>query len=184
MGADKCVVIDTGCGSGDVRAFIEKHVNVGPRRKPFLVVNTHIHFDHVGGNHRFPASASCLGICMGAKDKKFSQNIELMSLGAGVGSRVRVSLRLRLRLRPLRRRAFPHLSSCPTTPPPHPPPPPWQAFEVTRWLADGEELFLDDAHPSEFNVLRILWTPGHCIDHIAIVFPREQRIFVGDTMCA
>ena len=43
MGADKCAVIDTGCGGGDLRAFIDAHVNTA--RLPYLVINTHVHFD-------------------------------------------------------------------------------------------------------------------------------------------
>lgn len=41
-------LIDTGLGIGDIRAVVEKLT-----RRPVIVLNTHTHWDHVGGNHRF-----------------------------------------------------------------------------------------------------------------------------------
>lgn len=44
-GKDKALLIDTGWGAGNLRAFVEK---LTP--KPILVTNTHGHLDHSGGN--------------------------------------------------------------------------------------------------------------------------------------
>jgi glyoxylase-like metal-dependent hydrolase (beta-lactamase superfamily II) len=55
-------------------------------------------------------------------------------------------------------------------------------FEVTGWLKDGDSVWLDDANPCPWNELRVYWTPGHAIDHIAVLFVREKRLFVGDTL--
>eukprot|EP00750_Incisomonas_marina_P013007 INCI17200.1.p1 GENE.INCI17200.1~~INCI17200.1.p1 ORF type:complete len:246 (+),score=31.27 INCI17200.1:188-925(+) len=65
MGVDKCIVFDTGCDTGNLRGFIDHHINT--TRLPYLVVCSHVHFDHIGGNHRFSGSedSGCLGICMG-----------------------------------------------------------------------------------------------------------------------
>lgn len=72
VGVDKCIVIDTGCGRSNLRAFLDTHIN--RRRLPYLVVCTHVHFDvraltvppcncpahgitqHIGGNHFFTAA--------------------------------------------------------------------------------------------------------------------------------
>ena len=43
LGGDKCILIDTGCGGGNLRAFVDLHVN--RERLPYLIVNTHVHFD-------------------------------------------------------------------------------------------------------------------------------------------
>ena len=47
-GSDKAMLIDSGLGIGDIKAVVEALTD-----KPVFVVNTHTHFDHVGGNHQF-----------------------------------------------------------------------------------------------------------------------------------
>jgi glyoxylase-like metal-dependent hydrolase (beta-lactamase superfamily II) len=51
LGEDKCILIDSGCGSGDYRDFVTTRINKA--RLPYLVISTHVHFDHIGANHRF-----------------------------------------------------------------------------------------------------------------------------------
>ncbi|MDE6203279.1 MAG: MBL fold metallo-hydrolase [Lachnospiraceae bacterium] len=47
-GDEKALLIDTGYGAGNLRAFVEKLTD-----KPVLVANTHFHPDHAGGNGEF-----------------------------------------------------------------------------------------------------------------------------------
>lgn len=47
-GNELAVLIDTGYGKRNLRAFIEKNIST-----PYLVVNSHGHPDHIGGNHWF-----------------------------------------------------------------------------------------------------------------------------------
>ena len=47
-GSEKALLIDTGYGVGNLRAFVEKLTD-----KPLLVVNTHYHPDHAAGNGEF-----------------------------------------------------------------------------------------------------------------------------------
>jgi len=77
LGKDKCIVIDTGTGCGDFKRFVSTHINTASL--PYLVVCTHVHFDHVGGNHAFQGEG-CLGIAMGSRDVKFTSNVEINSL--------------------------------------------------------------------------------------------------------
>lgn len=49
VGADKALVIDTAYGYGDIPGLIRKFTD-----KPLIVVNTHAHGDHTGGNAFFP----------------------------------------------------------------------------------------------------------------------------------
>lgn len=44
-GADRALLLDTGWGAGNLRAFVERLTD-----KPLLVANTHCHPDHAGGN--------------------------------------------------------------------------------------------------------------------------------------
>jgi glyoxylase-like metal-dependent hydrolase (beta-lactamase superfamily II) len=47
-GSDRCVLVDTGLGLADIAAAIEPVAAA-----PTIVVNSHVHFDHVGGNELF-----------------------------------------------------------------------------------------------------------------------------------
>ena len=47
-GRERAVLIDTGLGIAAIRPVVE-----GLTRRPVSVVNTHAHFDHVGGNNEF-----------------------------------------------------------------------------------------------------------------------------------
>ncbi|MDR2935307.1 MAG: MBL fold metallo-hydrolase [Candidatus Adiutrix sp.] len=49
-GRDRALLWDTGLGIGDLRAVVE-----GLTAKPLTVVNSHAHFDHLGGNRQFAA---------------------------------------------------------------------------------------------------------------------------------
>jgi glyoxylase-like metal-dependent hydrolase (beta-lactamase superfamily II) len=48
-GNNECLLIDTGCGIFPLKPIIEKFL----KGKKLIVINTHAHFDHVGGNYEF-----------------------------------------------------------------------------------------------------------------------------------
>ena len=48
LGREKALLIDTGLGIGDIRSVVRQLT-----RLPVEVMNTHSHFDHIGGNHQF-----------------------------------------------------------------------------------------------------------------------------------
>ncbi len=48
IGTEKAVLFDTGNGIGDIKAIVEKLTD-----KPVQVLNSHSHFDHIGGNYQF-----------------------------------------------------------------------------------------------------------------------------------
>ena len=47
-GNELAVLIDTGYGARNLRAFVEEHIST-----PYMVINSHGHPDHIGGNHWF-----------------------------------------------------------------------------------------------------------------------------------
>jgi len=141
IGVDKCVLIDTGCGTGDYRSYVSTHINKS--NLPYLVVCTHVHFDHIGGNHAFTPLDS-LGICFGARNKVFTQNYAINSLAAAhLGAKV-------------------------------------LPFTITRWLQEGDRIYLDDKQPTKALSLEVLYSPGHTFDSISLYFEAEHRLFVGD----
>jgi glyoxylase-like metal-dependent hydrolase (beta-lactamase superfamily II) len=48
IGREKAALIDTGCGIGSLRPAVEAVTD-----KPVIVINTHTHPDHLGGNREF-----------------------------------------------------------------------------------------------------------------------------------
>jgi glyoxylase-like metal-dependent hydrolase (beta-lactamase superfamily II) len=48
IGKDKALLIDTGCGIGNLKKLIEEISNLD-----VMVINTHTHTDHIGCNHQF-----------------------------------------------------------------------------------------------------------------------------------
>ena len=50
LGKEKALLFDTGNGIGKIRAVVN-----GLTSLPVLVLNSHTHFDHIGGNAEFSA---------------------------------------------------------------------------------------------------------------------------------
>jgi glyoxylase-like metal-dependent hydrolase (beta-lactamase superfamily II) len=48
VGTDSAVLFDTGNGIGDIKAVVDELTD-----KPVRVINSHSHFDHIGGNYQF-----------------------------------------------------------------------------------------------------------------------------------
>jgi len=48
VGSKTALLFDTGNGIGNIKAIVDQLTN-----KPIVVLNSHTHFDHIGGNHLF-----------------------------------------------------------------------------------------------------------------------------------
>ena len=49
FGSHSALLIDTGCGIFPIKPIIDSLIG----NKKLIVINTHAHWDHVGGNHEF-----------------------------------------------------------------------------------------------------------------------------------
>ena len=61
-GQDSSLLIDAGFGMGNLRDFVKSLTS-----KPLIVINTHFHPDHTGGNYEFPF------VYIGAKDMEYAK---------------------------------------------------------------------------------------------------------------
>ncbi|CAK0856330.1 unnamed protein product, partial [Prorocentrum cordatum] len=91
-GNGKAVVIDTGCGTANLLDFLGTLPELEGLR--LQVVNTHVHYDHIMGNASFcydrgrKLRARCMGICQGARDRRFSEDWRETSLQRSVGAAI------------------------------------------------------------------------------------------------
>jgi len=90
-GPRKAIVIDTGCATADLFDFLRCLPELDGLE--FQVVNTHVHYDHIMGNHTFCRPTGflrpqCRAICQGARDRRFSENWRETSLQKTVGASI------------------------------------------------------------------------------------------------
>ena len=84
VGPDRQVA---GCGTGNLATFVSESINTAGL--PYHVLNTHVHFDHVGGNNDFEASGNCKAVEMGGAMQAFSNNVEINSCCMAHGTTVK-----------------------------------------------------------------------------------------------
>jgi glyoxylase-like metal-dependent hydrolase (beta-lactamase superfamily II) len=174
-GGDDQLLIDTGMGVGDIRAAIA-HLASNP-----LVVNSHAHFDHVGGNALFarraihPLGAERL-TGMAARDASWAYSPLDLGSEATRGfaadvyenwqAMLEIDRRLLFALGPDEQmREWPVLPRD-TFPPPPPPP--------TELVGEGHVFDLGSRQ------LRVLHTPGHAAEHVCLLDEREGILFAQD----
>jgi len=158
LGAERAVLFDSGLGVMPIRPVVEALTDL-----PVLVVNSHHHFDHVGGNHEFeeiaihregsellaagPAEGWLTAYWKGITDWMAS----LDAAGAGRGPRP-----LPATFDPSDPRVVPTVA--------------------TRLLEGGEVLALGGRD------LLVLHTPGHTRDSICLLDADAGMLFGGDTI--
>jgi glyoxylase-like metal-dependent hydrolase (beta-lactamase superfamily II) len=168
-GRERAVLLDTGLGIAPIRPVAEELTE-----RPVSVLNTHSHFDHIGGNHEF-------------------EEIAIHELGAPVlrqevppdllADYLDYTRQLLAAAHEYRRtdRAFFHLLSPDSNPRPLP-----EGFDLESWripasratttLRDGEKVDLGGRE------LTVLHTPGHSPDSICLLDERDGLLFAADTI--
>ncbi len=146
VGEQRALLFDTGLGIGRMRAVVS-----GLTKLPVTVLNSHTHFDHVGGNADFAdvlnvdsayarANASGATNAYGVRDALAPERL-CGPLPRGV---TRDTYRIR----------------------------PWKA---SRMIGDGERIELGG------RTLEVLLTPGHTPDSACLLDRANRLLFTGDT---
>lgn len=145
LGKDRAAVIDTGTGIGNLRRVAEELTDL-----PLFVVNTHTHWDHIGGNSQFDEvvcfnDPACIErLRMGVPHSKLKDSLTPESL----------------------RHALP----------PEFQPETWiiPPVEPTSLLEDGSFIELGD------RTLEVMHTPGHSSGSICLLDAKHRLLFSGD----
>ena len=168
IGDRRAALVDSGMGIADIRAVVERLTD-----RDVLVVNTHHHWDHVGGNHRFTDVAIHeTGAELLDREVPAERLAEYMTY-------TRELLERFGKFRDLDDRFFSFLAEE-TTPRPLPEgfdPLTWRIAPSvpTRLLREGDRIDLGD------RSLRVLHTPGHTPDSICLFDEGNGLLFGGDT---
>jgi glyoxylase-like metal-dependent hydrolase (beta-lactamase superfamily II) len=167
-GAERAVLVDTGLGLADVAAAARALTG-----KPVLVVNTHGHSDHRGGNWRFTdVAAHPLAAAPLTQPVAGGYLADYLLVA-------REQLAAYDRAREADDRFF-HLFTSATRPRPLPADAgQWTvpAGPAPRPLADGEHIYLGGGRE-----LTVRHTPGHSPDSLCLLDERAGLLFAGDTL--
>ena len=149
VGSEHAILFDTGMGIARISDLVRKITKL-----PVTVLNSHTHFDHVGGNHEFDdvrnldmafSKASARGEVSDELREYASHSLEeerlCGALPAGVKNRTYIT-------------------------------PTWR---ITSNVRDGEQLELGG------RTLEVLQTPGHTPDSLCLLDAANGLLFTGDT---
>ena len=170
-GSDRAVILDTGMGIAPIRPVAEALASA-----PVTVVNTHYHFDHVGGNHEFDHIAIHE---IGAPLIELDVPREMLDAYIDYAYR---QLEAAERVRTLDRE-FTWLLWTESDPRPFPP-----TFDPSQWtirpshaaetLRDGQRIDLGG------RALTVIHAPGHSPDGICLLDEHNGLLFGGDSVNA
>lgn len=148
LGNTHALLIDTGNGAGNLKKIVR---NITPL--PVIVVNTHAHLDHIGGNHYFKVSHLPSGEENLAKlhtDKNFiNENFKRM---------------LPLKWRIIARLVVPYMIKT-------------HKFNAEFDISDGREFDLGG------RTIQSISTSGHSPNSMCYLDNAKNYLFCGDTIC-
>lgn len=167
-GSERTLLIDTGLGLADISVAISPIATA-----PVIVVNSHVHFDHVGGNALFDHTEMHE---LGPQWIDAGCDPEQLRLYCRVARRMQASWdRLVVAdredwflvgpdetLRPWPEAGISELGWRIEPPPP------------TRLLTDGDLIDIGD------RALRVIHTPGHAPDHVCLIDEERGILFAQD----
>ena len=167
-GSERAILVDTGTGIVPIAPLVARLTD-----RPVTVVNTHYHFDHVGGNADF---AERLAGVRGGPLLERAAPPDLLRRYLAAFPAIIAAGRARVAVDP---DAF---ALTPETEvrdfPPDFDPEAWLPGRVpaTALLHEGDEISLGD------RALRVIDTPGHSPDGICLFDDRHGVLFAGDTL--
>lgn len=148
LGNTHALLIDTGNGAGNLKRLVRNITTL-----PVIVVNTHAHLDHIGGNHFFGESHLPSGeedLALLHTDKKF------------INEKFKSMLPLKWRI--LARLLVPYMIT------PH-------KFNAKFDISDGTEFDLGG------RLIKSVCTPGHSPYSMCFYDNAKNYLFCGDTFC-
>jgi glyoxylase-like metal-dependent hydrolase (beta-lactamase superfamily II) len=167
-GSERAVLIDSGTGIVPIQPLVGRLTD-----RPVTLVNTHYHFDHVGGNAAFAERLA--GVRAGPLLARGTPPDLLRRYLSGFPAAIAAAR--------ARKAADPDaFALSPETElrdfPPSFDPETWAPGRVpaTALLQDGEVIDLGDRQ------LRVIETPGHSPDGICLFDARHGLLFAGDTL--
>ena len=171
LGQDQALLFDTGMGIGSILAEVRAITGL-----PLLVVNSHHHYDHRGGNAELAPHAVDIAVHPAGLAAHDAASAEWR---AGYAAAMRRTGKLFDRFAELDAAAFFTLDSA-TTMRPLPDLSGWRipAVAPTRALADDEIIDLGG------RTLRVCHTPGHSPDSLCLLDEATGALLAGDTLLA
>lgn len=147
-GRDRTLLIDTGTGGENIRKCVRKLTN-----KPLIVLNTHGHYDHMGGNYLFEK------VYLHPADRKAAEAHQDPEYLSDTAKKMMPPL-----FYFLTKLFRPYLFS------PHP-------FHNFKDLSDGQVISLGDRD------VEVLHTPGHSMGSVCLLDHKYNLMFTGDSIC-
>lgn len=145
LGTERGIIIDTGTGIGDIKQVVSELTEL-----PVSVVNTHEHYDHVGGNYRFDDIAI------------FDHPAAIARLDKGVdNASVQRYITDEYLWKPLPQGFDASTWTIPSVQP-------------TTLMHDGEIIDLGERQ------LRVIYTPGHSPGSVCLLDAENRLLFTGD----
>lgn len=153
VGTERAALIDTGYGFGDLKAAVETIT-----RLPLLIINTHGHCDHMGGNARF--DAPCY---IHPKDMELARKHAAPEMRRANAQRMTHSVN------------FETGESVNALP---------EDFDASRYEAMGPGRLVEAWEGMTFDLggvaLELIETPGHTAGGISVFYREKRLLFVGD----
>jgi len=151
-GSDRALLIDTGLGIGNIRAIAEELTTL-----PLLVVNTHAHPDHAGGDDQFPE------VHLHHDDARLLNVIFTRKIRENAYSRGKILMeKKKIELRDI------------------------PEFDLERWINAKPNTIIPVTHGDTFDLgnrkLEVFSMPGHTPGSVVIVDKEKGRIFGGDSI--
>jgi glyoxylase-like metal-dependent hydrolase (beta-lactamase superfamily II) len=146
IGGEKAALIDTGSGIGDIKKLVKEITDL-----PVMIVNTHTHGDHIGGNHQF-SEVFAFETDFSRHRAKNGQSKEQM------GHYLEGDMVWK---------PFPDYFDAET----------WKIhpFKVTRWLKEGDVIDLGG------RTLEVIHMPGHSPDSVCLLDRENKLFWTGDS---
>ena len=157
VGSRSALLFDTGLGIGRISSVVAELTNL-----PVRVLNSHTHFDHVGGNAEFE---QVLGVNTDYT-REHAKGAAPGTIAPGTADESLASqLAPNALCRPLPAGVTPDSYAI-------------RPFTIARWVQDGDTVMLGD------RTLEIIGAPGHTPDALALLDRKNGLLWTGDTFYA